>query len=50
MYDDRIAFNNEKIKKLKEITPNADVHVLEAENESAKLQKEKVAKVFETIK
>ena len=50
MYDDRIAFNNEKIKKLKEINPNADVHVLEAENESAKLQKEKVAKVFETIK
>lgn len=50
MYDDKVAFTNEKIKKLKEINPNADVHMLEGEIESAKAQKEKVAKVFDTIK
>ena len=50
MYDDKISFTTEKIKKLKEINPNADVHVLEAEIESAKVQREKVAKVFDTIK
>lgn len=50
MYEDKIAFNNEKIKKLKEINPNADVHLLEGEIENAKIQREKVAKVFDTIK
>ena len=50
MYADKIAFTDEKIKKLKEINPNADVHVLESEIESAKVQKEKVGKVFDTIK
>jgi len=50
MYEDKIAFGNEKIKKLKEINPNADVHVLEGEIESAKVQKEKVGKVYDSIK
>lgn len=50
MYEDRIAFNNEKIKKLKEINPNADVHLLEGEIETAKVQREKIAKIFDSIK
>ncbi len=50
MYDDKISSNTEKIKKLKEINPNADIHLLESEIESAKVQKEKVGKVFDTIK
>ncbi len=50
MYEDKIAFSTEKLKKLKEINPNADVHLLEGEIENAKIQKEKVAKVFDTIK
>jgi uncharacterized protein (UPF0147 family) len=50
MYDDRITANTEKIKKLKEINPIAEVRELEIQIDSAKAQKEKVAKVFDTIK
>lgn len=50
MYEDKIAFGNEKIKKLKEINPSADVRVLVGEIESAKTQKEKVGKVYDSIK
>ncbi len=50
MYEDKIAFSNEKIKKLKEINPNADVRAFEIQIENAKVQKDKVAKVFDTIK
>lgn len=50
MYDDRITANTEKIKKLKDINPNAEVRELEIQIESAKAQKEKVTKVFDTVK
>nr|MBA3971354.1 M1 family peptidase [Bacteroidota bacterium] len=50
MYEDKINFNTEKIKKLKEINPNADTREQELQIESAKIQKEKVEKVFGTIK
>ncbi len=49
MYEDKVTFNEEKIKKLKEINPNSDTHVLQSEIESAKIQKERVAKVFGTL-
>ncbi len=50
MYDDKIIFSSEKIKKLKEINPSADTRVLEADIESAKVQKEKVTKVYDSLK
>jgi hypothetical protein len=50
MYEDKIDFGNEKIKKLKQINPNADVREFEIQIESAKAQREKIAKVFDSIK
>ncbi|HEY0030769.1 MAG TPA: M1 family aminopeptidase [Bacteroidia bacterium] len=50
MYDDRIAAATQKIKTLKEINPNASTQEQDAQIESAKAQKQKVAEVFSTIK
>lgn len=50
MYDDRINLNTEKIKKLKEINPNADTHELEMQIESAKAQRLKVAEILNGLK
>jgi hypothetical protein len=50
MYDDRISFDAEKIKKLKETNPNADTKELETQIESAKAQKQRISDVFISIK
>ncbi|MCX6294711.1 MAG: hypothetical protein NTX97_01380 [Bacteroidetes bacterium] len=50
MYDDRISFDAEKIKKLKESNPNADTKELETQIESAKAQKQRISDVFISIK
>ena len=50
MYEDRINSNNEKIRKLKEINPNADTRELEMQIESSKAQRQKIAEIFNGIK
>jgi hypothetical protein len=50
MYDDRIEYNTKKIKTLKDANSTAPTQELEAQIEDARIQRQKIVEIFNTIK